>query len=207
MSIEAVEDFVIDKTKAMFGNKLRVVDVLPSALNLGLLKQIIPTAPAVYVTFLGGRPSNKADTDGPRINARFDVYIITRHVGNDQARRRGDSTTLGAYQIMRMLVPQLHEDVVDDVGQLMLANVQNLFSLQPEEAFKAAMYAVTFEVPGLAFPFEVDMAVLDDFETFAADYDTVPHESAQEHEKWLQEPPDYTESQPDAQDKLTDLNQ
>lgn len=40
---------------------------------------------------------------------------------------------------------------------------------------------------------------LADFLTFRADIDIAPHESAAEHNKWAQDVPDYSTSQPDAQ--------
>lgn len=46
-------------------------------------------------------------------------------------------------------------------------------------------------------------AELDDFVTFHADWDVPPHESAAEHQKWLNEPPDHSTSAPDATDDVT----
>jgi len=206
MSISAVEDHIVDITKQSLGGALRAVEVLPNALNLALLKTILPLAPAVYTTFLGGRPGT-VDTDGATINGRFDVYIITRHVGNDSARRRGDSTTIGAYQIIERLIPDLHDSNITDIGRLRLTNVQNLFSIQLEETFKSALYALTFELPNMPFSYEVDMDSLDNFEHFHADYDIPEFDSAAEHKKWLQDTPDYDTSHPDAQDDVTELNQ
>lgn len=45
--------------------------------------------------------------------------------------------------------------------------------------------------------------VLDDFVTFHADWDIPPHETGTEHTKWLEEPPDHTNSAPDASDDVT----
>lgn len=49
----------------------------------------------------------------------------------------------------------------------------------------------------------IDFNALDDFRTFHADYDIPPHETAAEHQKWVQEPADYSTSQPELQDTLT----
>lgn len=205
MTIIKVEDHLVSETKALFGNTLKRVDVLPNALNLGLLKSMIATAPAVYFAFLGGR-KGQTDSEGATINGRFSAYIITRHVGNDEARRRGDATTIGAYDIIGQLIPQLHDSVVPDVGRLVLENVQNLFSMQLEETFKAALYALTFEVPNMPFPYQADLASMADFATFDAQYDIPAHDTAAEHQKWLQEPADYTTTKPDLTDDLTGLN-
>ena len=46
-------------------------------------------------------------------------------------------------------------------------------------------------------------AELDDFVTFHADWDVPPHETAAEHGKWLEEPPDHAATVPDAADDVT----
>ncbi|MEW4983071.1 MAG: phage protein Gp37 [Cycloclasticus sp.] len=165
MSIVAVEDHLISKTKAMFGGYLNKVQVLPNALNLGVLKTMLPAAPAVYFAFLGG----SAGEGDARINGRFDAYVITRHVGNDEARRRGDSTTIGAYDIIQGLIPELHGSTVDGVGTLQFKSVSNLFSIQLEETFKAAFYALSFELPNMPFPDVVD-DTLENFITYHAEH-------------------------------------
>lgn len=59
----------------------------------------------------------------------------------------------------------------------------------------------------LVGPFDLvpplDTAVLADFITFHADTDIPPFETAAEHAKWLEEPPDQTTSKPDAEDSVT----
>lgn len=201
--IVAVEDHMKSEAGQVLSQKVRL-DTLPSALNVGLLKKLIPAGNAVYFTFLGGPVS---DVDGARVNGRFDAYVIVRHVGDAESRRRGDTTTIGAYEIVSRLVKQLHDSVVTDIGAIKVKRINNLFSIQLEEAYKAALYAVTFEVPDMPFLYEADLDAMDDFITFDAQHDIPPHETDAEHQDWLQEPPDYTDSQPDAQDTVTDLNQ
>jgi len=160
--IIAVEDHIVNAAQQVFKTGLKI-DTLPSALNLGLLKTLI-TKPGIYVVFLGGPGSNGF------INGRFDVYIITRHLGNDEARRRGSSTNKGAYDIIAVLADLLHDDPVPKVGTLMLKGVKNLFSMQLEENFKAAMYAMTFELPNMPFPRQDDLSALANFETYYAEH-------------------------------------
>ncbi|WP_297813734.1 phage protein Gp37 [uncultured Methylophaga sp.] len=201
--IVAVEDHMKTEAAKVVGQKIRL-DSLPSALNVGLLKKLINSGDAVYFTFLGGPVD---DEDGARVNGRFDAYVIVRHVGNWESRRRGDNTTIGAYEIVSRLVKQMHDSVVADIGSIKAKRVSNLFSIQLEEAYGAALYAITFEVPGMPFLYEADLDAMDDFITFDAQHDIPPHDTEAEHQDWLQEPPDYTDSQPDAQDTVTDLNQ
>mgnify|MGYP003635521184 CR=1 FL=1 len=203
-SIIAVEDHMVAETEALFGNVLKQIDCLPGALNLGLLKQLLITAPSVHFAFMGGKEG--VDDDGSHIDGRFSAYVITRHVGNDSARRRGDSTTIGSYQIINSLIPKLHGSVVDDVGRMACKSIQNMFTIQLEETFKASLYAITFEVKNMPFVFEADLSSLDDFITFDAQYDIPEHEATAEHDKWLEEPANHTTSEPDLTDTLTDLN-
>lgn len=169
-SISTVEDYIIDKAKALFGNTLSAAEVLPSALNLAVLKQLVASnrTPGVYTTFLGGQGNSRGS-----LNGRFDVYVITRHVGNHSARRRGDTTTIGAYEILAALIPKLHDATIQGVGSLELKNVRNLFSMQLEQSFKATMYAVTFELPNMPFPNDFDPSVLGDFVIFHAEHSLV----------------------------------
>lgn len=204
MAIAQVEDHMVSTAKASFGTTLRRVEVLPSALNLAMLKAMIATAPSVYFAFLGGRVGVGHEAS---CNGRFVAYVITRHVGNSQAARRGDSTTIGAYDVIERLIAELHDSNVTDIGRLQLRDVQNLFSMQLQESLKAALYAVAFELPNLPLGYQADLAGLGDFATFHADYDIPPHEAAAEHDQWLAEPPDLTDSQPDAGDTVTNLDQ
>lgn len=200
-SIAKTEDFILARAESLFGRHVRFYEALPSALNIGLLKELVKQAPGVYVAFLGGRPGIE-DAYGTTINARFDVYLVTRHAGNDQPRRRGDSTTIGAYELVQRLIPNLHQAVITDVDcKLRFMNCQNLFSMQVEEAYKAAMYAITFEAPNMPMWMdEDDMESLDDFDTFHADYDIPEHESSTQHQAWANE--DYSDAQPNAQDDV-----
>lgn len=167
--LDKIETDLVETTKALFANTLRV-GALPSAMNVGLLKAMIPTAPAVYWAFLGGKRS-RAGGDPARIDGRWVAYIITRHVGNTDARRHGDQTTIGAYEVIKRLVPAIHGHVIQDVGSLDLADVNNLFSMQLEESYKAALYAISFSLPNLEFEIDTDLSSLDDFVTFHDDYD------------------------------------
>lgn len=166
-SIIAAEDHIVDKAKALFKNTVAVAEVLPSALNLAMLKDLLAAnkTPGIYTTFLGGVATNRG-----AINGRFDVYIITRHVGNHTARRRGDVTTIGAYEILAALIPKLHNSTVKEVGSLQLKNVRNMFSMQIEQAYKSSFYAVTFELPNMPFPDSFDPSSLADFKTFHAEH-------------------------------------
>ena len=169
--IIAVEDHITGIARDMLGSHRGTVESLASALNLTILKKIIAgnKSPGVYVVFLGGPKGRTC-----HINARFDVYVIVRHSGNHIARRRGDSTTVGAYNLVAGLIPKLDGSTINEVGTLSLKGVKNLFSMQIEEAFNAALYAITFELPNMPFPDEFDPTTLDDFITYHGEHSMAP---------------------------------
>ncbi|MES9873153.1 MAG: phage protein Gp37 [Candidatus Sedimenticola sp. 6PFRAG7] len=152
MSIALVENHLVELTAEHFGSTLRA-DALPSAMNIGLLKSLIPTAPAVYWAFLGGR---YAKADEPCIDARWVAYVMTRHVGSTEARRHGDKTTIGAYPVIAHLAGRFHDRPVPDMGFLKLRDVNNLFSMQLEASFKSSLYAITFELLGMPLSESLD---------------------------------------------------
>lgn len=172
--IITVEDNLIETTRNLFGKTLRAVDTVPGPLNLAVVKQMISQSPAIYFAFLGGGPGIQ---DGS-INARFDAFISTKHV-RQVARRRGDKTQIGAYEILGRLLPVLDGHTVPDVGTLKLKRVTNLFSGQMDKDMGAALYAATFELPNMSFDTgdstgilgDGTMGSLDNFITFHADYE------------------------------------
>ncbi len=201
--ITTTEQALIDATKTAFKGTLRSVKPVPGPITLDVLQQMIAASPAVHLAFLGGRAPK--DYDAPHIQGRWSAYITSKNAGGGLARLHGDPTEIGVYEIVERLAPTIHNLTIEGAGTCQLIDVQNLFSLQLQQRLGAALWAVVFEVP-MPFPDEIDTAILDDFVTFDAQYDITPMETAAEHQKWLQEPPDYGASKPDAADELTDLD-
>ncbi len=201
--IITTEQALLEATKKAFKSTLRAVKPVPGPITIDVLQQMIGASPAVHLAFLGGRASG--DHGDPRIQGRWSAYITSKNASGGLARLHGDPTEIGIYDIVERLAPTLHHLVIEGAGSCRLIDVQNFFSLQLQQKLGAALWAVVFEVP-MPFPDEIETASLDDFITFDAQYDVDPMETAAEHQKWLQEPPDYNVSQPDAADELTDLD-
>ena len=160
--VTQVEDSLITRIKQLFGNTLRMVDSLPGDLNEALLKQIIITAPGVYLLFTGGqrrKTENSSDIDG-----KWVIFAITGHASGQAARRRGDAIMIGAYQIISIICGNLDGFVIDTVGTLELAGVQNLFNGAIERQ-GCSLYAATFTLP-MTFAPGVNPALLENFVTF-----------------------------------------
>ena len=196
-TIVAVEDVLLARVRAAFAaGQLRTVESLPGAINSTMIKQLAPRAPGVHSSFLGAGPSRGGTPE--QLDARWALYVITTHASGQAARRRGDATLIGAYEILAPLVAALHSAPIPDCGAVRNVRIDNLWSGEMESR-GIALFAVTFDVP---MTLTGDEPTLDAFETFHADYDVPLFVSATEHQKWLEEPPDHTTSVPDAEDTV-----
>lgn len=140
--IAALEDAVISAAQTALGAHVRTVISLPGPWSLDLLRRMFQDAPAVYVTWLGGKAR---DTNMPVIDARLDVLAVTKNARGEQARRRGGPNTIGAYHIIQALVPALNDLDVTDIGSLALVEIRNVFDQATFEV-GATVYAAQFRV-------------------------------------------------------------
>lgn len=170
MPIATTESALITACQAALGNTVRKVDSLPGTWSMDLLRQVLQTAPAVYVAFLGGAAARGGEV--ATINARFAAYVCVNHAQEPQ-RRHGTAQVIGAYAMLVRIVPALHNLTVAGVGTLRLVSIDNLFGELVQE-LGGAVYGVVLELPNLAFEYTADLAGLDDFVTFDAEYDFTP---------------------------------
>lgn len=70
--ITTAESALITACQAALGSTVRKVDSLPGTWSIDLLRQVLQTAPAVYVAFLGGGAARGGEV--ATINARFAAY-------------------------------------------------------------------------------------------------------------------------------------
>lgn len=198
MGLLATEDGLIAHVKATLGNKVRAVDSLPGDWDEDTLKAWLRVAPAVYITFNGGKRPGNPGASAAAIDARWIFYVVTAHASGEAARRRGDGKQVGAYELIDVLVPALNGHLVPDEGTLALDSVENLYSGKVDKQ-GVTVYAITLQMLK-HWPTEVDEAALASFETFDAQWDIPRQENAGEHRKWLQG--DTSTSKPDAHDSV-----
>lgn len=169
--ISTIEDSIIQSVNDVLmqpGNeKLKVVESLPGAWSYDLLKRVLQKAPAVYVAFLGGKRS--IDASDIILDGRFDVYVITKQA-DEVTRRRGNARVIGAYDIIETIIPAINGRTIQDVGSLNLTGINNLFG-EAMLDLGGTVYAATFSLPNMVFPYELDLLTLDNFITFHADHD------------------------------------
>jgi phage gp37-like protein len=195
--IGQAEDAILAKVQAILGATVRAVESIPASWTEETLRKAIRLAPGVFVAFAGGRVAKSA---GTVLDSQWIVHAVTAHASGEAARRRGDGTRIGAYEILAKVLPALDGYVIPGVGTLSLERVDNMYS-GTLDSQGVMVYGATFSLP---IGFDVANAPdISPFETFHADYDVEPHQAAAEHTKWLQEPPNHTTSLPEAQDQVT----
>ncbi len=176
--IAATEDAMVDAVRALLGQRLRTVGSVPASFSAQELHDRLRGAPAVYVGFLGGQavPSDTAVV----LDARFAVYALTQSAAGEQARRRGDAVSIGAYDIIEAVSPRLHglritagdpPVAVEGTGTLTFVEAANLWAEELDRA-GVSLYSATFGIQLAFAPPDIDR--LGVFATFVPQYDVPP---------------------------------
>jgi hypothetical protein len=191
------ENALIAALKARPGlqNTLREVGAIPNVPSEKLLAQYSIDAPAMYLA----APLLVVDND--MATMRFTLVIMVHNVGSRDQARKGNSQELGIDQYFTLACRTLNGKKIGEatwyVKRAEFAD-DELFVKQGLTVMEVALESSAQELP-----YEVDENTtdlqLDDFTKLHADIDIAPHALATEYGKWLQVPPDYTQSRPDAQ--------
>lgn len=200
MGILAVEDDLVATIKAAVTDKVRTVESLPGDWDDDMLRRLLRQVPGVFVAFAGGAPVQSGATSA-EMRGQWVVFVVTGHASGEAARRRGDARQVGAYELAELLIPVLHGHRIAGVGSFTFAGLENLYTGQIDRT-GVAVYGLKFELP-MSWSAEPDAGLLGDFETFDARWDLPPLATDTEHREWLETPPDYGNSQPDAQDTVS----
>lgn len=178
------------------GARLRQVDALPDLEGDSLVQKFATDAPAAY---LAPAPFQVRDRNA---RLQFGIACVAKNSRSHQAARQGDGMAIGLYELLEGIAALVDGARTPDA----LWRVVSVDFLPDERLFKAGVYAgvIRIETAGeVELPAALDDAALADFTTFHADVDVTPHDSATEHGKWLQEPPDYSTSRPDVSETST----
>lgn len=176
MSIAGIEQHLIDRIKTRFGNRLKGVESLPADWDAETFKRILRLTPGVFVVFAGGQ----AEAGSTRLLGHWGVVAVTTHASGELARRRGDTREIGAYEIVEICIPLLHDHQVPDVGTLQFQGVENLFTGDLEKQ-GAAIYGADFLLPmAIEAPDGGGADPLDAFVTFHAEHDLAPTDGTSE---------------------------
>lgn len=175
---------------------MTVIDTLPDLDGDTFVKKLAAEAPGIYVAI------GKIDPRDGVLRAGFGLACTARNARGHAAARQGDTKTVGVYQMMESVMAVVH-GVTAGGATWLVAGVEML-SDEKLYANGLTVGVVSVETT-VTMPLGIDaamLAALADFKVFHADYDIDPFETAAEHSKWLEEPPDQTDSKPEADDQL-----
>lgn len=170
--------------------RVRTVGSLPQVPDDELLSKYSLEAPALYVV-----PGAFKVSDGV-LYPSFTVAAVASNVAGQAQGRKGDGIDLGVDQLMVLAMRAIHDHrIADCTWQCTRGELVDdaLFFASGLTAME-----VVFEGTGIQMPADWSANELADFLHFHAEIDVPPHESGTEHQKWLQEPPDFSSSRPDA---------
>ena len=171
--------------------KLRTVASLPRLPVDKLLVRYATDAPAMYV--LPGRLKG----DGDDAMMTFTVAGVVKNVAGNEQARKGDGIDIGCDHLLLLAIRSVHAHKLGDCTWT-LASAE----MVDDDLFDASGLAaieMTFESSRIELLNDWTLAELpDDFLHFHADVDLDPFAGETEYQSWLQVPPDYTHSRPDA---------
>jgi phage gp37-like protein len=160
--IATIEDTIVAALTTAFAGKVKV-ETVPAEITAEEWGQRLRAGTAIYVAFLTANVDQAPGTG--RLVGDFVVYVVSQSTGKEIVRRRGDSVRQGAYLMVEIAVPAVHELRVPEIGTLLLVGITNLFSEQFDK-LGLAVYAIQFRTQ-LAFD---AAAALQDFLTFAPQF-------------------------------------
>jgi hypothetical protein len=173
---------------------LRTMESLPKLTGKELLQKYLVDAPALYV--VPGRFSVKDDD----VTLEFTVAGVIRNVAGQAQARKGDGIDIGCDHLMILATRALHNQ---HLGQCSWSLVSG--EMVDDEVFEqAGISAIELKFVGTPIPLPEDYGEeqiheLADFTRFHADIDLPPTAGAIEYASWMQTPPDFSTSRPDAQ--------
>ncbi|WP_454908386.1 hypothetical protein [Variovorax gossypii] len=170
--------------------RVRTIDSLPKVPDDELLGKYSVDAPALYVV-----PGTFKVSDG-LLYPTFTVAAVASNVAGEAQGRKGDGIDLGVDQLMVLALRAIHDHRIADCTWLCTRG-----ELVDDALFFASgltAMELVFEGSGILMPADWSADELDDFLRFHGDIDIPKHESGAEHQKWLQEPSDFSSSRPDA---------
>lgn len=167
--LTAIERHLVSTLRSAAGDAVRQVDAIPSQLDEPTIRRVLNQAPGLYVSFLGAVRQGSARL----LTAKMGVYAVARNAAGKEAQRQGDSSAIGAFDLVELVCAILDRHVVPNVGELQLAEISNLFSAAFAE-IGCTVYGITFSLP-LSLPDQVDTSDLAPFETFHANWDVPVH--------------------------------
>lgn len=164
----AIEDALLTRARVLLDPDGRQYEPLPGGLaELGeLLQRNAAHYPGVFLAWL----STKQPPNGAAlvVESSWALVVITQYAGGESLRRRAGNAELGAYALAERLAIGLHDWTMPGVGTV------RLMDLGPLEASVLSSRGLSVASVRIALVHslgpELDLAALDAFITFYADY-------------------------------------
>ena len=161
--IATIEDTIVAALTTAFNGKVPVQTV-PAEITSEEWTQRLRAGTAVYVAWIGASTDEMPGT--ARLVGDFAVYVVSESAGKEVIRRRGNDMRQGAYLMIEIAVPAVHNLPVKGIGTLQLVQVNNLFS-EGFDKLGVAVYGIHFRTQ-LAFD---QVAALNDFLRLNSQFD------------------------------------
>lgn len=178
------------KAHRHIADKVRAVERLPQMELKELLQKYAADAPAFYL--LPGTFRTVEDD----LVISFPLAAVVRNVRDHDAQLAGDGQDIGLDHMLVLAMRALHGHMLGSCSWRITRG-----ELVDDPIFDTTgVAALEMTLESSPIPIEADWALeeLDSFQTFHADVDLAPHAGDAEYDSWLQVPPVYTNTRPDA---------
>ena len=172
-------------------DKVREIERLPQLPVDELLTRYATSAPALY--WLPG----VLRVEGDDAILTFTLAGVGRNVAGPDQAFQGDGQDIGVDHLLLLAIRAIHGHSMGGSSWKLLRA-----ELVDDPIFDDAGVAaieMTFESSRIELASDWDIGELADFKTFHADIDIAPMAGEVEYQSWLQTPPNFDNSRPDAQ--------
>jgi phage gp37-like protein len=153
--IATIEDTIVSALEAAFAGTKVPVQTLPAGITAEEWGARLRAGTALYVAWIGASPDQAQGT--ARLTGDFAVYVVSQSSGKEEIRRRGNGVRQGAYLMIEIAVPSIHNLNVPGIGTLQLGDIVNYYS-EDFDKLGVAVYGINFRCQ---FAFDPATAVQD----------------------------------------------
>lgn len=176
----STEDLLLAKITELVGAYVKSVATLPGVWDDEMLSRLLRMVPGVFLAFQRAS-KNPSSTTTVDFTSTWSVIVAVSNAGGEGLRRRGDSTGVGAYNLVCALATGLDGQDMGDAGSVTVGDITDLFSGSIDKR-GLVVYALDLTVPLVLD--KTDTGALDVFATFDARLD-MPQHTPGSYPDWL----------------------
>lgn len=179
--IGQIEQAIIDAVKAAsdsgaLGYKLFKVASYGGEYSDPSVRQVIKDFPAVSVMFDGARES-KQTNGSVKMDVRYGVFVAAKNLRSEKEARHGDGANPGSYKMVEDMIALLtNQNFGLEIAELSFEEV-SLILVDKADQGLVSVYGISFKTSYTikTLPSDADIASLDVFNKFHANWDIPPH--------------------------------